>query len=228
MDTALEELRVLCGRQIHKQTIATRDDSEAQKYLCRRGSGPFHRSVDGGSGASGEGEMFLPPPVGAWPCWDLPSLIFTKTATRSKSLPSLDLSFPIYFFEKGCLKLTTNENIQTKAGVLPCRRRCEPALIGGTVNKDAGDSRGSSPSSWWDRSGCPSPCSVLFLWQVRDWAALGKERLRSQLQLCGLCLSSFFPPEVSAGFDEAHGWFQRQTECPVLGELASMSRWEAN
>ena len=71
------------------------------------------------------------------------------------------------------------------------------------MNKDAGDSRGSGPSSWWDRSGCPSPCSVLFLWQVRDWAAPGKERLRSQLQLCCLCLSSFFPPEVSAGFDEA-------------------------
>ena len=64
---------------------------------------------------------------------------------------------------------------------------------------------------------------------ARLWAAQGKERLRSQLRLCcPFCLSSFFPPEVSAGFDEARGWFQRQTECPVLGELASMSRWGAN
>ena len=37
------------------------------------------------------------------------------------------------------------------------------------MNKDAGDPRGSGPPSWWDRSGCPSPCSVLFPWQVRDY-----------------------------------------------------------
>lgn len=61
---------------------------------------------------------------------------------------------------------------------------------------------------------------------ARLWAVQGKERLHSRLTavLSFFCLSSFFPPEVSAGFDEARGWFQRQTECPVLGELASMSR----
>lgn len=82
-----------------------RDDSMAQKYLCRRGSGPFHWSGEGGAG-DGE-ETFLPPPVGAWPCWDLPSLIFTKSVTRSKSLTSLDLKFSYLFFKKSCLRLTT-------------------------------------------------------------------------------------------------------------------------
>ena len=106
MVTALEELSVLCGRQIPKQTITTRDDGMAQKYLCRRGSGPFHWSGNGGGrgggevggGAGGGEETFLPPPVGAWTCWDLPSLTFTKSMTRRKSLISLDLTFPIYFF----------------------------------------------------------------------------------------------------------------------------------
>lgn len=99
-----------------------------------------------------------------------------------------------------------------------------------TVNKDAVDFRGSGPLSWWETSDCPTSCSGFFCGRC---GTVGRPRERrgfvhSYSHVVLFRLSCSFPPEVSAGFDEAHGWFQRETECPELGELASMSRWEAN
>ena len=82
------------GRQIRKQIIAIWDEVVAQKCLCRRGSTHFCWA---GNGGLLEEEQFLPVPKGAWPCWDLPSLIFTKSVTRSKSLNISGSQFSYFF-----------------------------------------------------------------------------------------------------------------------------------
>lgn len=121
----------------------------AQKHLCRRGSNHF---CWGGNGGLLEEEQFLPVPKGAWPCWDLPSLIFTKSVTRSNSRNISGSQFSyIYIFLEA---YSTVRLFEAYYRMKRHRQNHGFGLVGGnvshfslerTVNKDAGNFRGNGP-----------------------------------------------------------------------------------
>lgn len=51
----------------------------------------------------------------------------------------------------------------------------------------------------------------LALWRTVGGPRERRGFIQNYSRVVFFCLSSFFPPQVSAGFDEAHGWFQRET-----------------